>query len=699
MAKSLAAPSPFMVPEDPDKLVTWLEAKRQAGKGSVPDLQLRTNLAFLLGHQWIVWDDRAGRYRQPTPHRGDRNAPVRITANKIAGLVERSIAKLTKSAPLPESRPVSDSETDVSTARVTTRIMDHELYRLDWESVLSAFYFWPTTLGWSYTHLWWDPKDGESVGQIEGEEGEPEEGFVGNIKLEQVPAFELSVDPNAKTMKDARWCVRTTSMTKEAIWERWGKTVVDGDMGRSLADDVYALSADPGSRNQTKTPDEFVQVHQFWLVPGSRARKAGLVVTWSGKTVLEGPFPFPYDHGRLPFTQWNLLPGVGTREGRTWVTDLIPLQVDYNDARSREATIRRTLTPKVITPIGSIDPRRVTSRVEILEYAPTGAPPQLLIPDSGWMAQYETGMMRADAEMGDRAGQQDVSNGKAPSASMPAAAIIALQEADDTRLAIPAKEMAGAIKDTGWQILQLARQFWTEERIVRTYSSDGDLEVQRFQGADIAKSLDIHVSAESALPRSKAARSQLALELKNSGMITDPRDFLRLLDMPGTDFLAETWSRDSKQAQRENGTLMRGEQVAVNWFDNHAVHWAEHTNEMKEPWYVAADPADPRRVAYDAHIAAHMEQMAAKAMTLNGTGTPVDSPAPAGGDMGKGGPAYLDPLTGKPSDPVRVATGQEPSSLSRGPANIRKQAGIGGPGQQGAVPGIDADTQAKHTGN
>lgn len=691
--------NPYAVPTDPEALVAWLDRKRASGKSTVPDIQLRQNLAFMLGHQWVVWNESKSRFDRPRSHRGDPNAPVRITANKIGGLVERSIAKLTRSAPLPEARPVSDSEDDVSTAKVATRILDHELYRLDWDEFLTAFYFWPTTLGWSYTHVWWDPKAGDKAGSLEVD-GQMQSAFVGEVVSEEVPAFELAVDPNAKSMRQARWAVRSTTMTKEAIWEKWGKLPEGGAPGRSLADDVYSLAEDasaPGRRS--KESSESVLVHQLWLRPGSRAKHDGLVVTWAGKTILEGPAPFPYDHGRLPFIQWNLLPGVGTREGRTWVSDLIPLQVDYNDARSREAGIRRMLTPKLLAPTGSIDPRRVTSRVEVIDYAPTGAPPTWAIPDSGWMAQYEAGMNRADQEMGDRAGQQDVSAGKAPSASMPAAAILALQEADDTRLAISAKELAKGIRETGWHILQLVRQFWTEERIVRTWSADGDLEVTRFQGGDVSEALDIHVSAESALPKSKAARAQLALELRQQGIITDPRMYIRLLDIPGTDFVSEALSIDAKQAHRENGTLMRGEQIAVQHFHNHMIHLEEHYKVMKEQWYEEAEESDPRRVAFDAHVAAHLELALGQlgVPTPPGTEQTHDLVTPALGGPG-GGPAYLDPMTGKPSDPTRVAAGQEPSSLTRGHKGIRERARIGGPGNQGAVPGIDPDVQAAQTG-
>lgn len=697
--------NPFIAPSDPDGLIAWLEKKREANKGRVSDLMMRQNLAFVLGHQWIIWDDRQNRFRRPSNHRGNPNAPVRITANKIGSLVERAIAKLTKSAPIPETRPVTDDESDIDAAKVGSRILDSELYRLDWDPFLTSFWFWPATLGFSYVYVYWDPKKGKSVGQYTPQDGEPVDVFQGELCLEEVPAFELTVDPNAKSMEDARWAIRTTAMTREAVWEKFGKLVQGADTGRSLADDVFSLVSDDRAPSASKS-DDFVKVHQYWLRPGGRSNPAGMVVTWAGKTILEGPTHFPYQHGRLPFIQANMLPGIGTREGRTWVTDLIPLQIDYNDARSREATIRRTLTPKIVAPTGSIDPRRVTSRVEVIDYAPTGAPPQVMIPDSGWMAQFEAGMQRADQEMGDRAGQQDVSRGSAPSASMPAAAILALQEADDTRLAISAKELASFVKQVGWQILQLVRQFWAEERIVRTWSEDGDLEVTHFTGADVGRNLDVHVSSESALPKSKAARAQLALQLAQQGLapFTDPRVLIRLLDLPGTDFLADNLNRDARKAHRENGVMMHGQTPEVHPFDNHMVHLEEHHNEMKEAWYSEAQPTDPRRVAFDGHVAAHMELALGQLGVPTPPGTPqthnVVPPTAPGGGPGPGAatPLYTSPTTGKPSDPVQVAAGQQPSSIAFGPSQIRQAAGIGGAGQPGQVPGVHPDAQAASMG-
>jgi hypothetical protein len=692
------AESSFLAPTKPDELIEWAKRKLDKGRARVPEQQMRLNMAFVLGHQWVVWDKTRGQFIRPSTRANDPNPPVRITANKIGGIVERQIAKLTKSAPLPETRPSSNSDDDVDAARVSTRILDHEMNRLQWDSMLTTFYFWPTTLGFSYMHLYWNPDDGEPIG--EDDDGEL---MKGEINVDIVPAFELSVDPNARTMEDALWCVRTTTWSKEAVWEKWGKIPVAPEAGRSLADEVFSLNSGDSSislaQRRGAHGDDFIQVHQLWMRP-SRAVPKGIVMTWSGSTILEGPLDFPYNHRKLPFIQFDLLPGLGTREGRTWVTDLIPLQTDYNDARSREATIRRLLTPKILTPTGSIDPNRVTARVEVITYNPTGPEPKMMIPDSGWMSQYEAGMQRADAEMGERAGQQDVSSGRTPSSSMPAAAILALQEADDTKLAISAKQLAASIERFGWQLLMLTRQFWTEERVVRTWSDDNTLETYRYKGADVGAQLDVYLSSESAMPKSKSARASLALDLNQRQVppFNDPRTLVRFLEMPGSDFIMDALSVDAKQAQRENGDMVNGTHVEVHDFDNHAVHITEHNNFRKSRDYERLDVK--LRGLFDAHVAVHHEvvvgQAAAAAQQALG---PQTAPTGPHGPGSTGAGDYINPLTGQPSDPVQVATGEQPSSLAFGDANIRQQAGIGGPGQPGAVPGIAADQQAASTGN
>lgn len=684
----------YLIPEDPEKLVAWLETKRKAGHKHLPDLQMKLNLAYLLGQQWLVWDRDKRQFRRPTWRPNDPNAPIRITINKIGGIVERTIARILKEAPDPECRAVSDDETDVGAARVGTRILDHEMDRVGWDVLMVDLYFWVVTIGWSYLHVYWDPSAGSIVGELALEGGEPQtqqtqQVHQGEVVAEMVPAFELSVDPNARTMEDARWAVRTVSLTKEGCYEKYG-VVPPSDMpGMTLVDEVYALTT---TAREDRPLVDGVPVNQLWIRPGSRIAPEGAVITWVGTTVLEQK-PYPYEHGKLPFVQFDLLPGMGMREGRTWVTDLIAIQADYNDARSREAAIRRVMTPKIVFPVGSIDQQRLSSRIEAIPYNQNGNPPNYLMPDARWMAQHETVMNRAQSEMGERAGQADVSSGTAP-ASMPAASVMALQEADDTKLAISLKLMSKGISQVGWQWLMLVRQFWQEPRIVRTWSQEGDLEVGDFVGSDLGNTLDVHVSTESALPKSKAARMNLLMELLQiPGMFTNPRDFLKQLDMPGISPLLAAMSIDNKQAERENAKMAKGDWVGVqvHEWDNHQVHLQEHNDFRKseeyEKLYIAAlqeaqtqQPGQATQlVAYiDAHVDMHQQMFVAQQM-----GQP-QLPGQPGGPPGGAHPPPSSPGEG----------GGESQATQ-----IHQAAGIGGPGEPGVVPGIAPDEQAARMGS
>lgn len=683
----MANPPDFQAPTDPIKLVAWLDKRYEEGR-SIPERNAKLNIAYILGFQWLNWDYTKRRLLRANPNnRGnDSNPSVQITVNKIGALVERIIARLTRNTPIPECRPVTGTASDVDAAKVGTRVLAHEMQRLEWPAFMTRLYFWVVGLGWSFVHVRWNPEAGDIVGEVEGETVHR-----GEIVFEEVPGTEIRIDPNARTWEAARWCIRTVTMTPEAIYEQYDVSGLSaGTLERSLADELYDLASRTGPGQVTATTrsasTERIAVRQYWLRPGGRSNPQGLVVTWAGATLLEAPKPFPYAHGQLPFVPFSLLPGLGVPEGRTWVDDLRSQQNDYNDARSREATLRRILTPKILAARGQMDTARISSRVEVWDYAPTGPEPQFWLPDGRWMQAYEQAMSRADLEMGDRAGQAEVSQGKAP-AGAPAAAILALQEADESKLAISARELASSTQRLGWHVLMLVRQYWSEDRVIRTWSQDGVLEVEHFSGANLGEQLDVHLTAESALPRSKSSRAQLAMDLWDRGIIKDPQLFVRMLEIPGLGFVADNLNLDSAQAEREHAGLLAMEPVEVRVWHNHVIHLQIHDNFRKSEEYEHLSPQ--QRAWFDGHVDVHYASVRGQLAQPTPPGTP-QLPVP-GGDSGGGGEAYLDPLTGMPPDPVAVASGQAPSALTLNPP-----AALGG---AGAVPGIDPETQARLTGN
>ncbi len=720
-------PEAFTAPTDNDKLIVWCERKRRRGRARMPEYQMKLNLAYLIGQQQLAWDPDRRLFQRPIPRTDDPNAPIRITANKVGGIVEHYISRLTSKAPDAQVRPVGDTDKDIDASKAGTRILQSEIRRLRWDVWVMAHFFWVVTHGWAYGQIMWDPEGGDEMGTVKV--GTPDEKTVhtGQVTIDSVPAFELSVDPDAMQMRDAIWAVRTRMMSKEAVWEKYGKIPVGAQPVRSIADEVYALTN--ASSRAAEQRSDTVGVHQLWMLP-CRAAPKGLVVTWCGKTVLEGPLDFPYNHKRLPFVQWNLLPGMGRREGRTWLDDLIPLQADYNDARSREAAIRRTLTPKLVGANGSVDTSRLSSRVEFLGYNPgMGDKPSLMIPDSGWMAQYESSMNRAQSEMSDRAGESAMMISRAS-----AAAIMALQQINDTKVYVSQRMLTDAIEETSWHILELIKQFWTEERMVSTYSEIGQLEVAHFSGSDIDHQLDIYMNVEMGEQMSKAATMQLGLDLWKNKVITDPRHLLRLIQVPDASFLADEFNVDARQAQRENELLMQGMVVQIHDFDSHPIHIIEHDNERKsedfekiEGMAKAGDPqANNVVAAFNAHVDAHKQaqamleqsqqqgtQLAPRVDELvNYKDAPEDirrqmeaqvglTPSAVGPPIGQQAQHPAGPPTGGLASMAAgpAGAGAAPFGLAQLQAHIAQRAGIGGGlGEQGHVPNVSSNEQAARTG-
>lgn len=683
VTRGRAASRGFVIPSDKDELIAWLNTKRDQGKPLMADTQMKLNMAYVLGHQWVSWDQRLRSYRRPEIDPTDPNAPVRITSNKIGGIVERTISKLTKNVPNPECRPVSDNDNDVAAAQVGTRILAHEMERLHWNTALQKFLFWPVSIGWGYAHPWWDADAGEYVG--EDEDGDV---YEGEICIDYVAPFDLLVDPAADNMEAARWAIRVTTLTQEAAWEKFDVKISGGDDRRSLTHEVMALGSIEASNGGSQMPEDWVTVYQLWMRP-CKAAPNGAVITWSENEVIERK-AFPFNHKKLPFVQCDFIPGF-SREGRTWVNDLIPLQTDYNDSLSREATIRRQLSPKFIGAIGQVDPNRITSRVETLLYMPGfGEPPRLEMPNAAWAQQFELGMERNASDIGERSGVSEASSGNAASTA-PAATVMALQETDDTKMFVSATCLADFIAGVGKHILSLARQYWEEERTVRVWSDDNVLQAYRYQASDIEKGLDVHVSAESALPRSKAARAQLFLELAaRYPDLFDPQKLMTLLEVPQSDLITESLDQHTRCAARENGQLLRGEEPEVKPWHDHVIHLKVIDSFRNSLDYYNLDRDG--QIRFDAHAAVHqmlvLKQIGVR-IPIGGEGDPQAMAEAQQVDAGRAG--NNAPGGEQPSGDVTPQAPQGPSTAELG--------GIGGTGQPGRVPGVPIDQQAASIGN
>lgn len=663
------------------ELTTWAQRRWEEGDKRRPSWTPQLSLAFYHGNHYVTRDTGNGRLRRYRNTTGDPNAPVLLSAPLIQDRIDRVIAKLLKTAPVPECRPVATEADDRAAAKVGSRLLAHEWERLDMESKLSQLYSWVVPVGWSYLQITWNPKDGEGIGN----------GLhVGQINIDVVPYAEISMNADATGPHNARWLIRRVGLSPEEVWARWDKEVPvgkDNPSGRTLGQDLLDMK-EPGV---TRPNVGQVDVYQLWVPPGAyRSAPNGLTVTWSGDTILSEAVPFPYKHGHMPLVQYNFLAPQGSAYGRSVVPDCIPLQMDYNDAKSRMAFLRRVLVPHLFHANGQIDPNKMTTRSVMVPYNEGyGDAPRWDIPGGQWMQQYVEAMARAEQEMDARFGLEDATTGNLPGTSAAATAISQQELADEPRV-VPQQQLSRAIKETGWQVLELVRQFWREKRIVRTYSEAGTLEVRRFSRADIKNEMDVHVRKESALPRSKAGRAQMFIEFVKNGLLPNDGALLaNLLDLPPTDVLSLEFNRQVRKQEREIGQMVDDGFLAQvdPLSDDHNQHMSVLENFMQEPDWEDLD--DYHRDLVRSHWFGHASLLVQKMMS----GVDPKMGMLMGGQPPPGEPGQIQQGTG----PAGIAgqPGQAPPPTP-GITDIARMGGL--TGRPGDVRGVTDDMAAAAVG-
>ncbi|MGH2567684.1 MAG: hypothetical protein ACRDGA_05050, partial [Bacteroidota bacterium] len=183
---------------------------------------------------------------------------------------------------------------------------------------------------------------------------------------------------------------------------------------------------------------------------------------------------------------------------------------------------------------------------------------------------------------------------------------------------------------------------------------------------------------------SKAGRAQLFIELWQQGIVTDPRMFIQMLDLPPTDILTDEFNRQVKKQERELGRMLDGgpvEQVDP-LSDNHELHAKVLIDFMQEAeWEDVVRNTPDRAETIRDHLIGHISILGSQ--TQGETGAPPGGPNALSFNQGVG-PAEVSGLPGQAPPPV---------------PGLTDLALLGGrTGQPGLVPGVDEDTQAAALG-
>ena len=641
------------------------------------------NLAFFFGQQnamYLPVGQTTGSggtgtrlYVPPAPYY--RARPV---TNLIRPTVRKEVAVLTSTKPSVSIIPATSNDRDLFAAEAGEQVWESIYRRKKIRQLVRRATFWSVVCGTSYIQSIWD----SNATDLDSDQ-------LGDICYGVLTPFHLLVpDLMAEELEDEPYVIHVSAMDLEAAKLKYGPLIGDINIVPDTAAAADIISDSflnlIGSVDAKRSN---VLCIDIWVKPGtSKLLPDGGMLTTIGGQIIQAWEGWPYQHNQFPFAKLDYISS-GRYYGEALVTDLIPLQREYNRTRGQIIEAKnRMAKPQLMAPRGSVEPQMITTEPgQVILYQPGFNPPQPLplTPLPSYVIN-ELEVIKTDFQ--DISGQHDISKGQVPPGVTSATAISYLQEQDDSMRATAFDNLEEAIEKIGFQTLSYANQYWDTERAVKIVGDDGTFDVMTLLGSDLRGNSDIQVEAGSALPMSKAAKQALIMDLMKMGFV-DPQKGLEMMEMGGVQKLYEEIQVDMAQARRENlkmaaikpqmesdylqtfvardpntsqpiglynpntqQQLGQSENpppmVPVNTWDNHAVHIDAH-NRFRKGQQFENFPAELKQI-FEEHVAMHQQALQAQSMPPMDSGPGGGNPEGAGPPPTSGGPIQGAGLTQNP---------------------------------------------------
>ena len=533
------------------------------------ELAWQLNMNFVMGNQYCAISPR-GAIEQEEKYYFWQEKQV---YNHIAPIVETRLARLNRVRPKPVARPFSNSDKDIASAKLSTKILDsvHDKTRLD--EIVTEVTSWSEVCGTAFYKIAWDNAKSD-------------------VKIIACSPFEIYPDSNVtQTVEQCSSIIHAKVYDATDVKNTWGVDVRGQDIKVFNINSVAGVgglgynSTMPSISQEQKSNQ--VLVLERYTKPTAEHPNGKLEIV-AGDTLLyygEMPFLLGEDNERtFPFVKQTSTEQPGCFWGASIVDRIIPIQRAYNAVKNRKHEFLNRLAMGVMTvEDGSVDLDNLEeeglSPGKILVYRQGSVKPSLM--DAGDVPHdFNQEEDRLLQEFVTVSGVSEFARNRTTVTSGVALQLIA--EQDDTRLASSIDSVKLCIKKLSKYILRLYKQFVTNSKLMRFVDSQKGAEIFYFKGSDIGSD-DVVFETENQLTDTPATRRTMLFDLLNAGILYNKDGKLtesakaKILSMMGFgnwDNAQDITQLHIDRAQNENVDIANATILPV---DDHNLHIEEHT--------------------------------------------------------------------------------------------------------------------------
>lgn len=241
--------------------------------------------------------------------------------------------------------------------------------------------------------------------------------------------------------------------------------------------------------------------------------------------------------------------------------------------------------PKWMIEAGSVDEQSLGNDVTVVKIK-GGARPPVLAQSSPVSAQLFEFRKELKQEFYDMSKSNSVVRGEPPAGVTAFVAMQYLSESESRRMNSDVVRVNAAIRDAYDLLLQLAGQFYRpeDERTMFILGKDGRWDREAYSAEALAKPYNVMLQNQSALPDSKALRTQFILDMRQQmPTFFSEEQVAEMLNLGQSDKFMNILQAAAMSAEEENEKMLDGEAIPdPQPYELHHVHWKVHTQKMQD---------------------------------------------------------------------------------------------------------------------
>jgi hypothetical protein len=583
--------------------------------------QCLKHLALFIGKHYA---DQAGR----SGFAEASNVGLGITSNKVSKLVVnhlydltvQRVSRITRNKPTVSINPANSEYGDKVAARVVKYWVDYLLYNNDFDRLVAECAQAAYIMGEAYVLSLWNPNKGEvhadwkkeevaakeekrqprlplldeEGNQMLGENGEPlwieKAVYTGDVELKLGTPLNVIVqscgdfyEAEYFFYEEYRYIDELKALYKDK------KDQIKADGQDDGLDKWRSAAGLPSTREKNK-----VLVRHFYQ-KSSPFLASGRYVISTRHAVLENK-PLPDRQSELPISRLTDIDIPGVQRGLSFYTHGKSINATINDLTSMARRNCIVMAhPRWVVPRGSLVKKDALGNdITTIEF--TGPTPPRIEAPPPMSTELNTIRESLKQDLQTILGVFDISRGQVPPNIRSALALQLVDEQEDQRANSSVAKHAALIRDVIQKAIDVAAAYYEpdDKRLIPIVGRDNRYLLKDFNPSYLTKAYDIRVSNSSGLPTTKAARTEMLVELKKAfpTMLRDEQ-VAELLQFSDSEKFYDMATVAVRSAEAENEAILNQEAVEEPApFENMVVHWTVHMREVQNRGFKTATPKE-----------------------------------------------------------------------------------------------------------